>query len=190
LPRSGTRDALYQALRVALAKTAQRAHCSGSVTPHPLRHTFASEMIRLGMSLPALMQLLGHKDIRMTLRYVQITQVDLHREYHAARRNAVEPHRVPVLAAPNSSDLAGPAGICQAVAATRHLLEMYRRQLSDANSVVACNASTPALPPTPPSPPTPPQTTDSNANPNSTESPPPARSPPPPPHPPPDAPPP
>jgi len=26
-------------------------------------------MLRLGVSLPALMQLLGHKDIRMTLRY-------------------------------------------------------------------------------------------------------------------------
>jgi integrase len=26
-------------------------------------------MVRLGVSLPALMQMLGHKDIRMTLRY-------------------------------------------------------------------------------------------------------------------------
>jgi hypothetical protein len=101
------------------------------VTPHPLRHTFASEMIRLGMSLPALMQMLGHKDIRMTLRYVQITQLDLHREYHAARRNAAEQHRVPVLSVPDCSNTADPPGICQAVAATRHLLEMYRRQLSD-----------------------------------------------------------
>jgi integrase/recombinase XerD len=32
--------------------------------PHQLRHTFATEMIRLGVSLPAVMQLLGHKDIR------------------------------------------------------------------------------------------------------------------------------
>ena len=43
------------------------------------RHSYASEMIRLGVSLPALMQLLGHKDIRMTLRYVQVTQHDLKR---------------------------------------------------------------------------------------------------------------
>lgn len=131
LPRSGSRTTVYNTLRRALDKAAQRAGCSGPVTPHPLRHTFASEMIRLGMSLPALMQLLGHKDIRMTLRYVQITQVDLHREYHAARRHAAEPHRVPVLSAPNCSDAVGPAGICQAVAATRHLLEMYRRQLRE-----------------------------------------------------------
>jgi len=88
-------------------------------------------MVRLGISLPALMQLLGHKDIRMTLRYVQITQLDLHREYYAARRNAVAVHRIPVLSAPDNSEAAGPSGICQAVAAARHLLEMFRRQLTD-----------------------------------------------------------
>ena len=43
--------------------------------------TFATEMLRLGVSLPALMQLLGHKDISMTLRYVQVTQQDLQRIY-------------------------------------------------------------------------------------------------------------
>jgi site-specific recombinase XerD len=39
------------------------------------------KMLRLGISLPALMQLLGHKDIRMTLRYVEVTQLDLHCEF-------------------------------------------------------------------------------------------------------------
>jgi integrase/recombinase XerD len=131
LPRSDTRTTVYNTLRRALDQAAQRAGCSGPVTPHPLRHTFASEMIRFGMSLPALMQLLGHKDIRMTLRYVQITQVDLHREYHAARRNAAEPHRVPVLSVPDGSSATGSLGVCQALTATRHLLEMYRRQLSE-----------------------------------------------------------
>ncbi|SRR6266699_1229119 len=32
-------------------------------------HTFATVMLRLGVGLPAFMQLLGHKDVRMTLRY-------------------------------------------------------------------------------------------------------------------------
>jgi len=91
-------------------------------------------MIRLGVSLPALMQLLGHKDIRMTLRYVQVTQQDLQREFHLARRqNAVSYHQVPELSPlsrplSESSDL---PGIRCALAATRHLLEMYRRQLQD-----------------------------------------------------------
>jgi site-specific recombinase XerD len=131
LPRGAARSTLYRRLRAALDKAAQRAACSGPVTPHPLRHTFASEMVRLGVSLPALMQLLGHKDIRMTLRYVQITQVDLQREYYAARLKAAESYAVPVLSAPSRSTVAGLSGICQALAATRHMLEMYRRQLSD-----------------------------------------------------------
>jgi integrase len=131
LPRPGTRDALYETLRSALAEAAQRAGCSCLVTPHRLRHTFASEMVRLGMNLPALMQLLGHKDIRMTLRYVLVTQVDLQREYFKARRNASDPHRVPVISSASTPTAASLPGISQALKATRHLLEMYRRQLND-----------------------------------------------------------
>jgi site-specific recombinase XerD len=131
LPRYGGHYALYQTLRPALAQAAKRAGCSGPVTPHQLRHTFASEMLRLGVGLPALMQLLGHKDIRMTLRYVQVTQQDLQREFHAARQRAAHPHPAPVLSAPNCPTSADPPGIRQAIAATRHLLEMYRRQLHD-----------------------------------------------------------
>jgi site-specific recombinase XerD len=131
LPRTGSRAALYRRLRAVLTQAAQRANCSAPVTPHPLRHTFASEMVRLGVSLPALMQLLGHKDIRMTLRYVKITPMDLQCEFYAARSKAAESYAVPVRLLPHASTAAGPAGICQALAATRHLLEMYRRQFSD-----------------------------------------------------------
>jgi integrase len=131
LPRRGGHYALYQTLLLALADAAQRAGCSAPVTPHRLRHTFASEMLRLGISLPALMQLLGHKDIRMTLRYVQVTQQDRQREFHAARQRAAPPHRVPVLALPTCATNTGLPGIHQALTATRHLLEMYRRALSD-----------------------------------------------------------
>jgi len=131
LPRPGSRDALYQVLRQALAHAGQGAGCSAPVTPHRLRHSFASEMIRLGVSLPALQQLLGHKDIRMTMRYIEVTQQDLYREFYAALHNAVQPHRVPCLPVPNISATAGLSGIRQALAATRHLLEMYRRQLAD-----------------------------------------------------------
>jgi len=131
LPRYGGHYALYQTLRPALAAAAKRAGCSCPVTPHRLRHTFASEMLRLGVSLPALMQLLGHKDIRMTLRYVQVTQQDLQREFHAARQHAARPHQAPVLSVPNCPTSADPQGIRQAIAATRHLLEMYRRGLPD-----------------------------------------------------------
>ena len=97
------------------------------------RHTFASEMVRLGISLPALMRLLGHKDIRMTLRYVTVTQIDLQREFHLAQQNVSQVHRIPNLSLPpdDSLDTADPCGIGRALATTRHLLEMFRRQLTD-----------------------------------------------------------
>ena len=41
LPRLGRSDPLYHALRVALADAGKRAACSGPVTPHQLRHTYA-----------------------------------------------------------------------------------------------------------------------------------------------------
>lgn len=131
LPRCGGHYALYQTLLWALAAAAKQAGCSCSVTPHQLRHTFASEMLRLGVSLPALMQLLGHKDIRMTLRYVQVTQQDLQREFHTARQHAAQPHHPPVRSVPNCATSTDLPGIHQALAATRHLLEMYRRGLPD-----------------------------------------------------------
>src|SRR5215472_12668726 len=102
LPRSGGFYAL-QGLRTALFRTAERADCSQHVSPHQLTHTFASEMLRWGISLPALMQLLGHKDIRMTLRYLQITQQDLQREFHLARQNPAHRHFLPELTLPEIS---------------------------------------------------------------------------------------
>ena len=131
LARRAGHDVWYKTLRLALANAATQAGCSCAVTPHELRHSYASEMLRLGVSLPALMQLLGHQDIRMTLRYVQVTQQDLQREFHTARQNAAQPHRPPTLSVPNSSSAADLPGIRQALAATRHLLEMCRRQLGD-----------------------------------------------------------
>ena len=35
--------------------------------PHRFRHTFASDMVRAGVSLPALMQLMGHAQVQTTL---------------------------------------------------------------------------------------------------------------------------
>jgi hypothetical protein len=131
LPRARSHNALCQALLPALADAAQRAGCSGPVTPHRLRHSSASEMVRLGIGLPALMQLLGHKDIRVTMRYVEVAQLDLQREFYAARQHAAQPHRFPILSVPNASANADLPGIRQGLTATRHLVEMCRRQLTD-----------------------------------------------------------
>ena len=131
LPRVGGRFALFQTLRLALADAAKRAGCTDTspISPHRLRHTWASEMLRCSLSLPALMQLMGHKDIRMTLRYLKVTHPDLQREFYKARQNTLQPYRLPKLSVPAAT--ADLPGIRQALAATRHLLEMYRRQLGD-----------------------------------------------------------
>ena len=132
LPRSGVRRTLYRALCGTLKAAAARAGCS-PVRCHQLRHTYASEMIRLGISLPALMQLLGHKDIRMTMRYVQVTQLDLQREFHQARHHAVNQHQIPQLSRISSglSTTSDVPGIRATVRLAHHLLEMYRRQIQD-----------------------------------------------------------
>ena len=59
--------------------------------PHRFRHTFASDMIRAGMSLPALMQLMGHSDIQTTLRYVQVTPQDVYLQYARAVAQHIRP---------------------------------------------------------------------------------------------------
>ena len=131
LPRVGGRFALFQTLRESLAAFAKRAGCVDSlpISPHRLRHTWASEMMRCGISLLALKELMGHKDIRMTLRYIKVTQPDLQREFYRARHNTALPYNIPSISVPTAA--ADLPGIRRALTATRHLLEMYRRQLSD-----------------------------------------------------------
>ena len=52
--------------------------------PHRLRHTFATDMVRNGISLPALQHLMGHSQIRTTMLYVQLAPQDVWREYARA----------------------------------------------------------------------------------------------------------
>jgi integrase/recombinase XerD len=52
--------------------------------PHRFRHTFGADMVRAGVSLPALQQLMGHAQIRTTMLYVQLAPQDVWREYRRA----------------------------------------------------------------------------------------------------------
>ena len=54
------------------------------LTSHRLRHTFATSLLSGGMSLTGIMRLLGHRDQRMTLRYAQIADETVGREYFEA----------------------------------------------------------------------------------------------------------
>ena len=60
--------------------------------PHRVRHTFGTDMVRAGMSLPALQQLMGHSQIATTMLYVQLAPQDVWREYARAieKRKALD----------------------------------------------------------------------------------------------------
>jgi integrase/recombinase XerD len=55
--------------------------------PHRFRHTFGADMVRDGISLPALMHLMGHSQIHTTMLYVQLAPQDVWREYSRAVEN-------------------------------------------------------------------------------------------------------
>jgi site-specific recombinase XerD len=63
----------YEHFRIALAGACKGLVFAEPMTTHRLRHTYATTMLAAGVSLPALMKLLGHRDYRMTLRYAAIT---------------------------------------------------------------------------------------------------------------------
>jgi len=59
--------------------------------PHRFRHTFGSDMIRAGVSLPALQRLMGHSQIDTTMLYVQLSAQDIYDEYVRAVARVTAP---------------------------------------------------------------------------------------------------
>ena len=55
----------------------------GHVHPHQLRHTLATQAVNRGMRLEAIAALLGHRTLRMTIRYARIANRTVADEYHA-----------------------------------------------------------------------------------------------------------
>jgi hypothetical protein len=54
------------------------------VSPHRLRHTFATRLINLGVPITTLQRLLGHRDLGTTQRYAQVMDRTAERQYHQA----------------------------------------------------------------------------------------------------------
>ena len=134
LHRSRGHTMLVRRLRAALYDAAAAAGVSARIVPHQFRHTYASEMLRAGVSLPAVMKLLGHKSPRMTLEYLEITQQDLQREYRLARsqpRHIAPPPRVPSSISSPRPDL---DSLIDSLRAAQHVLEMFRRSVAETSA--------------------------------------------------------
>jgi len=69
-------------------RTIYRYHRKSSgiyiANPHRFRHTFGANMARAGIPLPALMKLMGHSSIEVTIGYTNISLNDIREEFHRA----------------------------------------------------------------------------------------------------------
>jgi integrase len=127
LPRPSTKEALVRQLRDYLHAVCYEIGLPTRIVPHQFRHTYASEMLRAGVGLPALMNLLGHVDPDMTMRYLDVTLTDLQREIQSARSKPR--HLTPQPKSPLSSARSGRTGVIDALVVAQHLLEMFGRTL-------------------------------------------------------------
>jgi integrase len=132
LARPGSKQALVRQLRDYLHQVCHSLGLSARLVPHQLRHTYATQMIRSGVSFPALMTLLGHTSPDMTMRYVEVALTDLRREFELARSHPR--HLVPQPKTTGTSLRAGLDGVIDALLFAQHVLEMFRRALPEGPS--------------------------------------------------------
>lgn len=127
LARPATKFALVCQLRDYLHQVCHALGISTSIVPHQFRHTYATEMLRSGVSFPVLMKLLGHVDPEMTMRYVDVALTDIEREFRMAR--AKPRHLAPQPKPSSLQPRAGFNGLLDSFQASQHALETFRRSL-------------------------------------------------------------
>ena len=95
-----TTKVIWQAVRLA----ARKAGIDKRVTPHTLRHTYATHLLEAGADLRTIQLLLGHADLSHTTVYLHLSRRHLH-----AAPNPLEQLRVtPPLVMPRSRLLRKP----------------------------------------------------------------------------------
>ena len=79
-PRSVQRIIKHYAIKAGISK---------KVTPHVVRHMFATDLLSNGADLRSVQMLLGHANITTTQIYTHVTDKqlkDTHKKFHSRRR--------------------------------------------------------------------------------------------------------
>jgi site-specific recombinase XerD len=71
-----------EALRNQLARWGQL--CGVKVTPHQLRHTFATQLVNHGLPIDSVRKLLGHQTLNMTQHYARMFDTTVKQQFAAA----------------------------------------------------------------------------------------------------------
>jgi integrase/recombinase XerD len=71
-----------------LRTAAERAGLRGHVSPHTLRHSFATHLLAGGADVRVVQELLGHASVTTTQIYTQVTAQTMREVYAAAHPRA------------------------------------------------------------------------------------------------------
>ncbi len=76
-PTTGRRGRYHlnaSAMQRAMKRAVGQSGVMKAATCHTFRHSFATELLRAGCDIRKLQRLLGHKDIRVTMRYLHVVE--------------------------------------------------------------------------------------------------------------------